>query len=336
MENYVRHPWTMCFLCGSLVCNRDVCPFGKWQWAIDEHDVTGDEAAMGHRQGGLVKTCCRQLCRYVYLHGDQKNKECELTPILRNEEDAAVTELLLGISYKSKAVGDKRPGDSATLPLPCIEDIVTAYKVFQKTIKPALKEKGVHWENYCRHHVCSENGIDQWITVSNTLWLLHVLPGVQLRTCMLPDQKTSTCSQPRPAFTVRGDTPLRKAFFKHSKHLDKSSLRTVYHGSSTSNWLCILRHGLRSMSKTRYMSTGAVHGDGIYVSSDVHTALGYATSWGTSGSASDKAKDIGHIQNIRLVAECLLLPEPASVCDFSTCSVVKDPRLLLITRLLLF
>eukprot|EP00897_Mesotaenium_endlicherianum_P010847 jgi/Mesen1/9791/ME000007S09852 len=50
----------------------------------------------------------------------------------------------------------------------------------------------------------------------------------------------------------------------------------AFHGSPSANWFSILRNGLRSMSNTRFMSTGAAHGAGIYLSDHLSTSLGYA------------------------------------------------------------
>ncbi|CAI5999775.1 unnamed protein product [Closterium sp. NIES-64] len=50
----------------------------------------------------------------------------------------------------------------------------------------------------------------------------------------------------------------------------------AFHGSSTFNWFSILRNGLRSMSNTGYMSTGAAYGSGIYLSPHFETSYGYS------------------------------------------------------------
>lgn len=40
----------------------------------------------------------------------------------------------------------------------------------------------------------------------------------------------------------------------------------LYHGSDLSNWHSITHNGIKVMSNTAFMSSGAVHGDGIYLS----------------------------------------------------------------------
>lgn len=91
--------------------------------------------------------------------------------------------------------------------------------------------------------------------------------------------------------------------------------QVVYHGSSDFNWFSILRFGMRSMSSTVHMSTGAIHGPGIYVASDINTARQYATRG--------------------LVAECELGASrvPGNVVDKKVCLVVSDASLLRVVRL---
>lgn len=49
-----------------------------------------------------------------------------------------------------------------------------------------------------------------------------------------------------------------------------------FHGSALENWYSIMKHGLRTMSGTRFMLCGAAHGQGIYIGKDHHTSLEYS------------------------------------------------------------
>lgn len=51
----------------------------------------------------------------------------------------------------------------------------------------------------------------------------------------------------------------------------------AWHGSGSGNWHVILRTGLRNMSNTQFMSTGAAYGSGIYFATDSATSLHYCT-----------------------------------------------------------
>jgi hypothetical protein len=69
----------------------------------------------------------------------------------------------------------------------------------------------------------------------------------------------------------------------------------VFHGSPLDNWHSILHRGLISRSGTPESSTGAVYGDGIYVSHDVLEARSYATPQdaGYDGLASSHLQCVG-------------------------------------------
>ncbi len=49
----------------------------------------------------------------------------------------------------------------------------------------------------------------------------------------------------------------------------------LFHGSPLGNWHSILRNGLKNMSNTAYMSSGAASGSGVYLSDDIRVSYGY-------------------------------------------------------------
>ncbi len=82
-------------------------------------------------------------------------------------------------------------------------------------------------------------------------------------------------------FALLSSTPEREARFQRLKHgaelhrgQGKGSFYT-WHGSSTSNWHSILRTGLKNLSNTSLMSTGAAYGAGIYMATDSSTSISY-------------------------------------------------------------
>lgn len=52
----------------------------------------------------------------------------------------------------------------------------------------------------------------------------------------------------------------------------------LYHGSPYENWYSIMRNGLKIGSKSKYFLNGAAYGNGIYLSNNIHTSLGYTAS----------------------------------------------------------
>lgn len=55
----------------------------------------------------------------------------------------------------------------------------------------------------------------------------------------------------------------------------------LYHGSPMSNWHSITRNGLKVMSGTSFMTTGAVYGDGIYLSDLLDRSYSYSINRNT-------------------------------------------------------
>ena len=56
----------------------------------------------------------------------------------------------------------------------------------------------------------------------------------------------------------------------------------AFHGSPLCNWHVVLKTGLLNMSSSKYMTTGAVLGPGIYFADDAGTSAGYSrvgTTW---------------------------------------------------------
>jgi hypothetical protein len=52
----------------------------------------------------------------------------------------------------------------------------------------------------------------------------------------------------------------------------------LFHGSPLGNWHSILRTGIKNMSNTRFMSSGAASGPGVYLTTALSTAMGYGTT----------------------------------------------------------
>ncbi|CAM9719108.1 unnamed protein product [Ectocarpus sp. 4 AP-2014] len=79
----------------------------------------------------------------------------------------------------------------------------------------------------------------------------------------------------------------------------------AFHGSGSGNWHGILQEGLKNMSGSRWMSSGAAMGSGIYMANQLSVSLGYAGG-GRGGSCSGhwpNAERVGG-QNPVIVAIC--------------------------------
>jgi len=69
---------------------------------------------------------------------------------------------------------------------------------------------------------------------------------------------------------------------KCDKIKNKETNSYIFHGSRWQNWYSILRNGLKNCSRTKLMTSGAAHGNGIYLSDNSNLSIGYGTSAGKS------------------------------------------------------
>lgn len=100
----------------------------------------------------------------------------------------------------------------------------------------------------------------------------------------------------------------------------------LYHGSPYENWYSIMRNGLKIGSKSKYYLNGAAHGNGIYLSNNIHLSLGYTASRS------------GYIQNdkdIKILAIFEVIDNP-KWSKGSSIFVVDDEDALLLRYLLVF
>lgn len=86
----------------------------------------------------------------------------------------------------------------------------------------------------------------------------------------------------------------------------------AFHGSGIGNWHSILRNGLKNYSNTKYMSTGAVYGAGIYFARHMATSMGYCQS--RSGLMEWRNSGIGK-SGCTIMALCEIINRPS---DFTT------------------
>jgi hypothetical protein len=106
----------------------------------------------------------------------------------------------------------------------------------------------------------------RWILTSNRTHLAKLKPEEQIT-------QIPTAHQ----YLMLSATPARERIFQQRKK-DHGSF-WAFHGSGFFNWHAILRTGLRNLSGTDLMSTGAVYGNGIYLAAESGTSIGYAQSF---------------------------------------------------------
>uniref|UniRef100_A0A7S1HZD6 Poly [ADP-ribose] polymerase n=1 Tax=Eutreptiella gymnastica TaxID=73025 RepID=A0A7S1HZD6_9EUGL len=83
--------------------------------------------------------------------------------------------------------------------------------------------------------------------------------------------------------------------------------QTAFHGSTIENWHCIVNTGLRNFSGTEKQKTGALFGEGIYLS----TMLSVAADFSRSGEGWSNSTILG--RRIRVVGLCEVVKHPELV-----------------------
>lgn len=105
----------------------------------------------------------------------------------------------------------------------------------------------------------------------------------------------------------------------------------AFHGSPIENWYSILRNGIRSLSNTHLMTTGAARGAGVYTGDNINMSLNYCKLGSLSGGVwpSSKFKSAGCIAIVEIIDN---QPEYKSHTDMY---VVKNDRDLILRYLLI-
>jgi len=125
----------------------------------------------------------------------------------------------------------------------------------------------------------------QFVLGSNRLLLERVV----LPEHLLPDLPRQVAQfavvQNSPAVEVRFEeccATAAGAFGAAHRSAGPCRRRYAYHGSPLFKWYSIIRNGLRVLSRTALMSTGAAFGDGIYLATNPEQAAHYCQGFGGS------------------------------------------------------
>lgn len=110
------------------------------------------------------------------------------------------------------------------------------------------------------------HSILRWLITTSRSYLRSLEPSEQWAEMKTPHQ-----------FVLLTDTPEREKAFQALKQSEKSTY-FAFHGSDTGNWFSILRTGLKNLSNTQYMTTGAVWGPGVYLAETSQMSSSYAVS----------------------------------------------------------
>lgn len=118
----------------------------------------------------------------------------------------------------------------------------------------------------------------KWILTSNRAHLARLKTTEQIPGC-------GTVAQ----FLLLSSAPALERAFTDAKA--KQGAFKAYHGSGFANWHSILRNGLKNLSGTNLMSSGAAYGNGIYLAETSGVSSGYAQA--AKGWKNSKYGEVG-------------------------------------------
>jgi hypothetical protein len=262
--------------------------------------------------GSVLKPCGRQLCRYLHL----RTPNPDVRPMLATPGDVRLQSFLCSLVLCHANAN----ADLITIAKSRLEHLLARHAQSNREIREIVEE--IDEETIAR---------SKDLDISTVLWPLSESLMVALSPSPVDNVPPQFNLTAKHVFLVHGlEHPLSSAFERYRERVERNkeergdvspTCTTVYHGSRAQNWYSILKHGLRIMSDTPYMSTGAAHGVGVYVSPDASTAQTYASSHGTH-------------ENIRCIAVCDLIDDPKLVTKHGTIYVVKQIELLRIRMLI--
>lgn len=113
--------------------------------------------------------------------------------------------------------------------------------------------------------------------------LRYILSTSRLKLHLLTGDEQFKFFDAHYQFAVLHDSPEREAYFE-SRRIQQRGSFFAFHGSSAENWYSILRNGLRCLSNTSYMSSGASYGSGIYLGGQLAVSLPYCALRGPGWS----------------------------------------------------
>lgn len=129
----------------------------------------------------------------------------------------------------------------------------------------------------------------RWILTSNRAHLSKLKPS----------ETISAMNSTRHQYLLLSTPPAKERKFQEEKKRHGSFW--AFHGSGFGNWHSILRNGLKNLSGTALMSTGAVYGNGIYMAADSNTSMSYAKAG--SGWERSIFNEAGN-SNLQILALC--------------------------------
>jgi ubiquitin-protein ligase len=157
------------------------------------------------------------------------------------------------------------------------KDLDALKTAFQAIPEPLLIKERCHDEASLIEMILSAGGTKMTYKLLRYIIATNRLNLVKLE----GEDKVSTINATVVQYLVTNHSAEAEAYFEGEKA--KSGSFFAFHGSAPENWYSIVRNGIRNLSNTHMMTTGAAYGSGVYAASIMSTSLGYCNTRGSTG-----------------------------------------------------
>jgi len=252
MEDYIKNASGKCVVCGEklswpgirpVACSKPLCilSYERYGLGVDiESEVKKHPEVVD-----LLITLAHSAC----------NGSSSWNPFDPYPEGLQVT-VVDEKSKKEKSYDFKRSGelDNEKVRI-CLEKFPTVQEMSKMVDRGTLKEEMM------KLHPLAYSLLS-WIVASNRCYLKK-----------LSEKERVAEMNTEHQFLLLSATPEKEKLFQENKK--KYGQVWAFHGSGLCNWHGILRKGLQNMSGTKGQVNGNAYGDGIYLTDDCQTSLGY-------------------------------------------------------------
>lgn len=255
-----------------------------------------------------IKTCSNTLCKITEKNLITDNKITDL-----NKKDPIVCEFLI----QTMIIGSTHPKqDKIFKPVPILLG-VNNFIQFKQLLDEEVRKNNVKYENI----TSSSNDVELYKKIGSSAYGLITSAISDNYFSMNVVQKFSTevlltgeKSNETPRLYMNQNSQGIESTIDKLKVFDSDDIKFIgfnysheiesvfkkehflFHGSPMHCWYPIIKNGLKVMSGTEFMTTGAAYGNGIYFSDDFGFSLGYA---GKFNNSSNETKSVVGIFEIR-------------------------------------
>lgn len=238
--------------------------------------------------------CTRPLCVYTWQSYAKFRKAGGL--------GMAHTAELLRTFFVTAAIGGRNVMNPFPLVVSADGSPFELTKEIIRDVAMTMTEEG----KSCCTSVCARCGLDTWAVTSNRSFLMPLNKESRYEPFNTDNQHLIVANPPE----------LEAAFMAER---EKYGSKFYFHGSPTENWHNILRNGFY-VAEAHQRLNGAVHGVGVYVAPNIHTA------WGYSRVLANKSDAVPKNHRMRVIAVCEVAMSPlVKNCDW--CLVIPEAKL---------